>query len=39
MEDQDYCVPLDEQALRHQIDDEIVNHGLMEHPNALAVGR
>ena len=39
MDDQDDCVPQDEQALRDQIDDEIVNHKLMERPDALPVER
>jgi hypothetical protein len=30
MEDQDDCVPQDEQAIRDRIDDEIVNHDLLE---------
>jgi hypothetical protein len=30
MEYQDDCVPQDEQAIRDRIDDEIVNHDLME---------
>ena len=39
MEDQDDCVPQDEQEIRDQIDDEILNHDLMEHPDALPVTR
>jgi hypothetical protein len=39
MEDQDDCVLLDDQALRDQIDDEIVNHELMERPDAPTAGR
>jgi hypothetical protein len=39
MEDQDDCVPQDEQEIRDHIDDELVNHELMEHLDALAVGR
>jgi hypothetical protein len=30
MEDRDDCVPQDQQAIRDRIDDEIVNHELME---------
>jgi hypothetical protein len=39
MEDQDDCVPQDEQAIRDRIDDELVNYDLMEHPDAPSVGR
>jgi hypothetical protein len=39
MEDQDDCVPHDEQAIRDQIDDEIVKHELMERLDAPSVGR
>jgi hypothetical protein len=34
MEDQDDCVPQDEQEIRDRIDDEIVNHDLLERPDA-----
>jgi hypothetical protein len=34
MEDQDDCIPQDDQAIRDRIDDEIVNHELMEHLDA-----
>jgi hypothetical protein len=38
MEDQDDCDPQDDQAIRDRIDDEIVNHELMEHPAAPTAG-
>jgi hypothetical protein len=38
MEDQDDCVPQNDQAIRDQIDDEIVNHDLMERLTAPSVG-
>ena len=37
MEDENNVSPHDEQALRDQIDDEIVNHELMERLDALLV--
>jgi hypothetical protein len=38
MEDQDDCIPQDQQALRDQIDDELVNHELMERLDAPTGG-
>jgi hypothetical protein len=38
MEDQDDCVPQDEQEIRDRIDDELVNHELMERLTAPSVG-
>jgi hypothetical protein len=39
MDDQDDWVPQDEQEIRDSIDDEIVNHELMERLDAPTVGR
>jgi hypothetical protein len=39
MEDQDEFSPNEEQALRDQIDNEIVNHELMERIEAQTAGR
>jgi hypothetical protein len=36
MEDQDDCDPQDERAIRDRIDDEIVNHELMEYLDAAS---
>ena len=39
MEDQDDWDPQDDQEIRDRIDDEIVNHELMEHLDAPTAGR
>ena len=38
MEDQDDCVPQHEQEIRDRIDDELVNHELLERLDAPTAG-